>query len=110
MASISEKFSGECFDFDFHRLSASSSRGLVLKPKQKEAVSYLLKREDMLAVLLTNTCKYIFIHIMARYKMTSHGCCLQSLIILMNINLRPITWLCLSELNFESHSNLSVIK
>ena len=42
MASISEKFSGECFDLDFHRLSASSPRGLVLKPKQKEAVSYLL--------------------------------------------------------------------
>lgn len=94
MASISEEFSGERFDFDFHCLSATSPRGLALKPKQNEAVSYLLKRKDMLAVLLTNTCKYIFIHIMARYKMTSHGCCLQSLIILMNINLRPFTWLC----------------
>ena len=42
MASISEEFSGDCFDFD--RLSASSLGGLVLKREQKEAVSR--SRED----------------------------------------------------------------
>ena len=42
MASISNEFSGECFDFD--RLSASCLIGLVLKQEQKEAVSH--SRED----------------------------------------------------------------
>ena len=42
MASISEEFPGDCFDFD--RLSASSLGGSVLKSEQKEAVS--LSRED----------------------------------------------------------------
>ena len=37
MASISEEFPGDCFDFD--RLSASSLGGSVLKREQKEAVS-----------------------------------------------------------------------
>ena len=37
MASISEEFSGDCFDYD--RLCASSLKGLVLKREQKEAVS-----------------------------------------------------------------------
>ena len=37
MASISEEFPGDCFDFD--RLSASSLGGSVLKCEQKEAVS-----------------------------------------------------------------------
>ena len=38
MASISEEYSGECFDFD--RLPASCLGGLVLKQEQKEAVSH----------------------------------------------------------------------
>ena len=42
MASISEEFPGDCFDFD--RVSASSLGGLVLKREQKEAVSH--SRED----------------------------------------------------------------
>ena len=42
MASISEEFPGDCFDFD--RLSASSLGGSVLKRKQKSAVSH--SRED----------------------------------------------------------------
>ena len=42
MASISEQFPGDCFDFD--RLSASSLGGSVLKREQKEAVSR--SRED----------------------------------------------------------------
>ena len=42
MASISEEFSGDCFDFD--RLSASGLGGLVLKREHKEAVSR--SRED----------------------------------------------------------------
>ena len=37
MASISEEFPGDCFDFD--RLSASSLGRSVLKREQKEAVS-----------------------------------------------------------------------
>ena len=43
MASISEEFPGDCFDFD--RLSASSLGGSVLKQEQKEAVSR--SREDI---------------------------------------------------------------
>ena len=39
LASISEEFPGDCFDFD--HLSASSLGGSVLKHKQKEAVSRL---------------------------------------------------------------------
>ena len=46
MASISEGFSGECFDFD--RLSASRLRGLVLTRKQKAAFSHLLEGKDVL--------------------------------------------------------------
>ena len=42
MASISEEFSGDCFDFDC--LSASILGQLVLKREQKEAVSH--SRED----------------------------------------------------------------
>ena len=42
MASISEEFPGDCFDFD--RLSASSLGGPVLKHEQKEAV--FRSRED----------------------------------------------------------------
>ena len=42
MASISEEFPGDCFDFD--RLSASSLGGSVFKREQKEAVSR--SRED----------------------------------------------------------------
>ena len=42
MASISEEFSGD--SFDFYRLSASSLGGSVLKREQKEAVSR--SRED----------------------------------------------------------------
>ena len=42
MASISEEFPGDCFDFD--RLSASSLGGSVLICEQKEAVSR--SRED----------------------------------------------------------------
>ena len=42
MASISEEFSGDCFDFD--RLSASSLGGSVIKREQKEAGSR--SRED----------------------------------------------------------------
>ena len=41
LASTSEEFSGECFDFD--RLSAFCLGGLVLKREQKEAVSYSWK-------------------------------------------------------------------
>ena len=41
MASISNEFSRECFDFD--RLSASCLIGLVLKQEQKEAVSHSLE-------------------------------------------------------------------
>ena len=41
-ASISEKFPGDCFDFDC--LSASSPGGSVLKHEEKEAVSR--SRED----------------------------------------------------------------
>ena len=37
MASITEEFSGECFDFD--RLSESRLGGIVLKRKQKQAVA-----------------------------------------------------------------------
>ena len=48
MAWISEEFSGDCFDFK--RLSASCPGGLVLKRKQKEAVSRLLEGKDVLAV------------------------------------------------------------
>ena len=44
MASISEEFPGDCFDFDC--LSASSLGGSVLKSEQKEAVSH--SREDFL--------------------------------------------------------------
>ena len=42
IASISEEFPGDCFDFD--RLSAFSLGGSVLKLEQREAVS--LSRED----------------------------------------------------------------
>ena len=41
MVSISEEFSGGCFDYD--HLSASSLGGLVLKRGQKEAVSHSRK-------------------------------------------------------------------
>jgi len=51
MASISREFSVECFDFDC--LSASCLGGLVLKRKQKEAVSRLLEGKDVLVVLPT---------------------------------------------------------
>ena len=51
MASISEEFSGECFDID--RLSASYLRGLVLNREQKEVVSHLLEGKDVFAVLAT---------------------------------------------------------
>jgi len=51
MAAISREFCGKCFDFD--RLSASCLGGLVLKHKQKETVSRLLKGKDVLAVLPT---------------------------------------------------------
>ena len=51
LASISREFSVECFDFD--RLCASCLGGLVLKRKQKEAVSRSLEGKDVLAVLVT---------------------------------------------------------
>lgn len=51
MESISEEFSRECFDFEC--LSAFCFGGLVLQRKRKEAVLYLLKGKDVLAVLPT---------------------------------------------------------
>ena len=51
MASITEEFSGECFDFD--RLSESRLGGIVLKREQKQAVANLMDGKDVLAVLPT---------------------------------------------------------
>ena len=51
MASITEEFSGECFDFD--RLSESRLGGIVLKREQKEAVANLMDGKDVLTVLPT---------------------------------------------------------
>ena len=51
MVSIAREFSGECFDFDC--LCATCLGGLVLKRKQKEALSRLLEGKDVLAVLPT---------------------------------------------------------
>ena len=51
MASISEEFSGECFDSDC--LSGSCLRRLVVKREQKEVAFHLLEGKDVLAVLQT---------------------------------------------------------
>ena len=51
MASITEEFSGECFDFD--RLPESRLGVIVLKREQKEAVANLMEGKYVLAVLPT---------------------------------------------------------
>ena len=56
MASISNEFSGECFDFD--RLSASYLIGLVLKQEQKEAVSR--SQEDFPSCGFGSTLRFLF--------------------------------------------------
>ena len=53
MASISEEFSGECFDFDFHCLSASCLQGVGIKAQAKRGC--LLERKDVLAVFMTKS-------------------------------------------------------
>ena len=50
MASITEEFSGECFDFDC--LSESRLGGIVLKREQKEAVANLICWSSCLLVSL----------------------------------------------------------
>ena len=62
MASISQEFSGECFYFDRH--SASCLQGLVLKCKQKEVASPLLKRKGVLTVLATEFGKSLTIKVL----------------------------------------------
>ena len=70
MASISEEFPGDCFDFD--RLSAFSLGGSVLKREQKEAVSR--SREDFPFCESTSAPRYIFKRIARRVLSTpSHS-------------------------------------